>query len=472
MTIKGKHFYLIGIKGVGMTMLAQFLAKQGARVSGSDVRETFLTDRVLKKQGIPVYSPPQASNIPEDPEVIVYSSAYHEKNNPELAFIKKSKQRFAEIPLLSYAEALATVFNDYTGIAVCGSHGKTSVTAWLGYVLQAAGLDPNVLVGSFVPQLQGSARLGTSDYFLAEVDEYQNKLQYFQPFGVLLNNISYDHPDFFPTQAAYTKVFRDFIKKIPPQGFLVLNFDDNLSKAVSQSNQGRLITYGILEDKAVRPKADYVAHGLRVDRAWQVFSVNNLGEFKIRLSGRHSIYNALAVIATARELQVPLEKIRTALAEFRGTDRRAQKLGTYQGAIIIDDYAHHPQEIVSTLAGLRQFYPNKEIIVAFHPHTYTRTKALFADFVTSFTEADELIVLDIYGSAREKQGGTSSRKLVTAIAKHNQQTGKSQRLMQLPGIAETAGYLKGRASQGQVIVLMGAGDVFRVAEIILNKGIK
>ncbi|MFA5131334.1 MAG: UDP-N-acetylmuramate--L-alanine ligase [Patescibacteria group bacterium] len=465
-----KNIYLIGVKGVGMTMLAQFLVKKGNRISGSDNPESFMTDRVLKKEKIKVFSPFAPQNIPDNTDLIIHSLAYSPENNSELSYIKKNSARFKNIPVITYSEALGQVFNEYYGIAVCGSHGKTTTSAWLGYVLAKAGKKPNVLVGSRVPQFNGSSLIGSAKYFVAEVDEYKNKLQYCSPQGVVLNNIEFDHPDYFKNQAAYTKVFADFIKKIPAGGWLVMNNHDFETKKIKKYCRGRVMTYDVAPTGGTVPTVNYLAQNLKIKRGLLTFTVNDWGEFKISLWGEHNVYNALAVIAAARTLGVPLETIRKHLAGFKGTERRAQVLGTYRGSTIIDDYAHHPTEIQATLEGVRARYPRKNIITVFHPHTYTRTKALFKDFVTSFTRSDELIVLDIYGSAREKQGGVSSAQLVKAIAKYNSGRGLEQKVRHIATISEAAAYFRGKLNSSDLLLLMGAGDVFRLGETLLKYG--
>ena len=483
-----KNIYFIGVKGAGMTMLAQFLAARGHHVSGSDISDSFLTDKVLKKAKIKVLSPFAAVNIPVRPDLIIYSSAYNAKNNLEMAEIKKSAADFKNIPILSYAAALGRLFNEYAGVAVCGSHGKTTTSAWLGYVLVKAGQKPNVLVGSRVPQFSGSSLKGSSPYLIAEVDEYQNKLQYFRPTGVILNNIDYDHPDYFKTAAAYTKVFADFIKKIPSTGFLIVSGRDQEIKKIKKYCRGRAYSYDLAPDaktfveaeEAIKTEVDYLAYDLRLRNGYQIFrvayretnlssrvrseSIFDLGEFKIRLWGEHNALNALAVLAAGRELKVSLEKVRSGLASFTGTERRAQIIGKYHGALIIDDYAHHPTEIAATLKGLRAHYPDKNIITVFHPHTFTRTKEFFHDFVASFTSSDELIILDIYGSAREKRGGVSSRQLVAAIDKFNKTQKITRSVKYLGARPEAIAYLRRRLTSQDILLLMGAGDVFRIGE--------
>jgi len=465
---KRHNYYLVGIKGVGMTMLAQFLASSGHRVSGSDISDSFMTDRVLKKAGIKVRTPFRPKNIPTVVDKIIYSSAYSAQNNPELAFIKKDG-RFKNIPVLSYAAALGEIFNNYYGIAVCGSHGKTTVSAWLGYVLWQADKKPNVLVGSRVPQFKGSSLRGKSPYFIAEVDEYQNKLQYFQPQGVVLNNIEFDHPDYFKDAAAYRQVFAEFIKKIPSAGFLVLSASDSETKKIKNKTKGKIISCGL--NAATKP--DYLATDIKTKGSGQVFRVyrrgRDLGEFKIRLIGEHNVLNALYVIAAAEKLGVKRAALKKSLGDFRGTARRMETLGQYHGALIIDDYAHHPTEVKATLEAVRRHYKKKKIITVFHPHTFTRTKALFKDFVTSFQNTDELIILNIYGSAREKQGGVSSAQLVAAINKYNMASGRQQAVRNIKTLKDAARYLKGHLKRGDLLLLMGAGDVFRVGEKLLKK---
>ncbi len=474
---KTKNIYFVGIKGVGMTMLAQFLVKQGNIVSGSDIAETFLTDKVLSNAGIKVFVGFNPDNIPNDADLIIYSSAYNEKNNPELGYIENNRESF-KAELMCYAEALGKVFNNYKGISVCGSHGKTTTTAWLGYVLDKAGKSPNVLVGSRVPQFKGSTLMGDSKLFVAETDEYQNKLKYFQPHGVVLNNIEYDHPDFFKNEASYLKVFRDFVKKIPDSGFLVINNGDKKLRKISQSLNTNVISYDLARNNR-EPKSEsvinYLAYNIEQKGFNQSFMVNNLGRFEIKLAGDYNVRNALAVIAACRELKVPITKIKKYLGTFKGTERRMQKLGLYNQAQFIDDYAHHPTEVIASLSALRKAYKNRNIITVFHPHTYTRTKELFSEFSKSFDDTNELIVLDIYGSAREKQGGTSSAKLVSAINRNYKKeivNKERKKAVNIKTISEVAKYLKQNAKKGDVVVLMGAGDVFRVWDLLKTKASK
>jgi UDP-N-acetylmuramate--alanine ligase len=462
-----KKLYFIGIKGVGMTMLASFLAQLGYEVSGSDTKETFMTDKVLKKHDIKVYQGFSINNLKGAYDLIVYSSAYNQDNNIELKELNKRKG----VKIISYAEALSLVFNDYKGVAVVGSHGKTTVSAWLSYVLYSAGKDPKALIGARVPQLKGSSWAGKSDYLIAEVDEYQNKLKYFNPWAVVLLNIDFDHPDFFKTKFSYTKVFSDFVKKINKQGFLLYNLDNKKCLGVSAKVKAKKLSFSLKDDTA-----NYFAYNLKQSQLKQSFTVQirknnqkkNIKNIEIKLLGKHSIYNALAVIASSLELGLSIKKIKEGLSSFTGTARRMEFLGNYRNMSIYDDYAHHPTEIKSTISGLRARYKDRHICVVFHPHTYTRTKALFNDFVTSFNEVDEVLINDIYGSAREKQGGVSSHDLARAIKEYNRKKGINQKVKATGGLKATENYLRRNYKNKDIVLLLGAGDIFRVAEALLQ----
>jgi len=476
-----KKIYCIGIKGVGMTMLAQFLTSRGYEVSGSDVAESFMTDQVLADHKIAVRVGFALNDQLSSADLIIYSTAYNQEN-PEVAWAVASR------PTLTYAEALGEIFNQYYGIAVTGSHGKTTVSAWLGFVLAQGGLEPNVLVGSRVPQFNGAGLFGKSSLMVIEADEYQNKLCYFQPKMVVLNNIDYDHVDFYPTPKDYQQAFIDFIAKIPTDGYLIANYDDPLIRRLAPVHcRGRIISYAL--DNA----ADYVAYDLKIANGRQYFKVKmsvdiedidnaderlsklavancgDLGDFSTSLPGRHNVSNALAVLAAGVELGLPLYKIREGIAEFSGTTRRLENLGEFQKAIIIDDYAHHPTEIKASLEALRQQYPDGRLRVFFHPHTFSRTLALLADFAASFNLADEVGIVKIYGSTRETVGDISGQKLATAIEVNRCKQGLTEKVLYFEELDNLTTYLRQSAQAKQVIVLMGAGDIFRIGQQLFAK---
>jgi len=467
-----KKIYFIGIEGAGTSALAVMFKKAGYEVSGSDEGDHFYFE-ILKDSGIKVFHKFAAENIPRDADLVVYSLAFKNDTNPETAAAKKMGKK-----LLSYGEALALLFNQNYGISVCGCHGKSTTSAWLAFVLEKARRSPKLIVGAKVPQFGANYLSGFSEYFVLESDEYGNKLEFLNPKAVLLNNIEYDHPDFFPSFDDYLKVFVKFIERIPKKGFLVANFDDQAVRRIAPVNtRAKVISYAIDEP------ADYVAYDIRQAGERQFFKVkigvsdfenedddaianSELGDFAIRLSGKHNVYNALAVIASAIELGVDLVDVRTHLEDFAGISRRMEKMGEFRGALIYDDYAHHPTEIRATLAGARGKFGNKKIRVVFHPHTFTRTKALLDDFAMSFDDADEVIVLDIYGSARETQGGVHSRDLVQKI-KSEIRNQKSE-IKYIATLDECEKYLRETIERDEVIILMGAGDVFRIGERLVK----
>lgn len=453
--------YLIGIKGVGMTALAQLLQAQGMAVSGSDTTEKFFTDAVLKRHRIPFREGFSAGNLPPHADLVVASAAYGNAN-PEIA---EARRRHWKIR--SYAEALGEFFNRSEGIAVCGSHGKTTTTALLGFVFRKGGLDPTVVVGSEVPQFGGNAITGGGRHFIAEVDEYQNKLRHFSPRAALLTNVDYDHPDFFRTPGAYRRVFRDFIARLPGNGFLVAWGGDPAIISLLPKTRARLVLYDLAQPPGPRLKnARSLWHTGQTDvrrGRWQFTAYKNtklFGRFSLRLAGRHNVLNALGVIATAEEYGIPRAVIRRALAKFRGTRRRFEHIGRYRQALLIDDYAHHPAEIRATLEAARELYGRRRLIAVFQAHTYSRTKALLDDFSQSFGQADEVIVLDIYGSARERSGNVTSGDLVEKM----KYLGRNVR--HLATIKRAARYLKNHLQKGDVAITMGAGDVWKVHQLL------
>ncbi len=450
-----KKIYFIGIKGAGMTAIAQVLKLRGAEVTGSDTHEKFFTDEVLEKSGIKFYESFDAGNLAaEKPDLVIYSTAYTEENI-ELAAARKSG-----VAILSYPEALGKILKEGFGIAVCGTHGKTTTTAMLGFVLQELGADPTVVVGSSVPQLGGNARNGGGKYVVIEADEYQNKFLYFDPRAVVLTSAEYDHPDFFKTPEEYNDAFRKFVAKIPTDGFLVACADDKNVLEIAKSAKCKIIFYGLAG-------GEWSAKNIVARDDGMEFEVLEKGEsrgiFKIQLVGEHNVANALAVIAVAVELGFDLEKIREALEKFSGAVRRFEIKGEANGVLVIDDYGHHPTEIRVTLEAARQKYPDRRIWCVFHPHTFTRTKALLRDFSKSFGAADKTIVIDIYGSAREATGGVSSGDLVEAIKKEGKDT------LYVPTINEAADFLAREIKSGDVVITMGAGDVWRIGEVLLKR---
>ncbi len=454
---KIKKVWLVGIKGTGMTSLAQILSRYDIGVSGSDTNEVFFTDKVLNDLGISFKENFSAENISNDIDLVIYSTAYA-KDNVEVATAREKN-----IPTLSLPEAHGLLMKDKMSIAVSGTHGKTTTTAILGYVLQQTDFDPTVIVGAPIPQFNGSALVGGSKYLVFEACEYQNKFQYYNPTGLILNNIEYDHPDFFASRDDFFKIFVEFAKKVPQYGFIVANVDDvKVQDLITQVNK-EIITFGTVPSAEWRIEndPDYKGH---LAQAFIIYKDNNLwGKGETNLWGQFNLLNILAAIVTAVKLGANQDSILSAIRKFRTPKRRFEYKGeTGRGMIVMDDFAHHPTALQVTLKALREHYPNKYIIAVFHPHTFSRTKSLFDDFARSFKNVDEVIVLDIYGSAREKQGTVSSEQLVETINVH------SSNARYISKKQEVLEYLHRQDSAEKVTITMGAGDVWKIADALIN----
>lgn len=453
---EARHIHCIGIKGAGMTALSEVLVSMGIRITGSDVEEVFFTDEVLQRAGISVMEGFAPENIPHDVDMIVYSTAYSPQSNSEL----RAAQTMS-VPVVSYPEAVGELMKEKMGISVCGTHGKTTTSALLAEVLRELGEDPLAIIGSKILQWGGNALTGKGKYLVLEADEYQNKLQHYSPFGVIVTSIDWDHPDFFPDFASYAAVFREMVEKIPHHGVLVSCGDStNVVKVVEYAHCQK-IKYGFTKGNDIlitryEPTKEIERSPFKQSFALS-FKGTDLGQFSLRLAGKHNALNAAAVIALCLFLKMDLEKIRSGLSNFTGTSRRFEYIGDYHGALLYDDYAHHPEEIKVTLAAFRELFPSKRIVAVFHPHTYTRTKALLRDFSQSFDDADQVMVLDIYGSAREKQGGVSSAELVAGINTYHR-----GRAISGGSVTETLSTLRESIGENDVLVTLGAGNVWEI----------
>jgi len=452
-----KKVYIIGIKGSGVVGVAQILNQKGKEVLGSDTQEKFFTDEILKEEGIQYFEKFSPSNVPADADLVIYSTAYNEENNVE--FKKAKEEGFL---MASYPEVLGALFEEKYGIAVAGTHGKTTTSALLAHVLEKCGTDPSAVIGSRVTKWQGSALAGQGEYFVIEADEYQNKFQYYNPKAIILTSLDFDHPDFFADFREYKKVFIDFVMKLPAGGFLVVWGDSTDTLEVATNCKAKVISYGL------GPENDFRISNIQTTSKEQFFEVSLknkfLGKFKINLFGKHNVLNATAVIATCHRLGMDLEKVREALGNFQGTARRFEYIGEQNGAILIDDYGHHPEELKATLKAAREIYPEKNIWAVFHPHSFSRTEALLQDFSQSFADANKVIVLDIYGSARENKGNISSEDLVKLINKYDRD--KAQHIATIPEVVE---FLQDKIGENDVVITIGAGNVFEVAQKLKEK---
>lgn len=449
---KRTRFYIVGIKGVGMTALAQLLRARGHEVSGSDVRERFFTDEVLQQHGIPVREGFGAGNLPQGVDAVLYSTAY-DLSHPELAEAQRRG-----IPLMTYPEMIGELLRISEGIAVAGSHGKTTTTALLGAIFAAAEKDPTVIVGSSIPQFGGNALIGASKILIVETDEYQNKFTHYRPRHLVLTNIDYDHPDFFSTPAMYVGAFQAFLERLPPDGILAINADDPITGELLGRMKRAKMSFGTRADADVRLVRNEWVEGRE---AIHIVVKGKEERFTLSMPGRHNALNACAAVAFAQAWGIDSQTIRAALAGFRGVRRRFEYVCTYKGAEFFDDYAHHPAEIAAAIAAARERFPQKKLIVVFQPHTYSRTKVLVKEFAASLV-ADELYLLEVYGSAREKTATVSSRDILARLP-------KEQRAHFTATLDDAVRALRPRLSKDDLVLLLGAGDVWRIASMIKKK---
>ena len=331
-----KKIYFIGIKGSGMVALVEILQRQGFNVTGSDTDEKFFTDEILKKKlFVKYFEGFDASHITNDIDLVVYSTAYNEENNEEFRAAK-----YKMIPMISYPEMLGILFNKKYGIAVCGTHGKTTTTAMLSEIFSASGLDPTAVVGSLVRKWRGSALAGKSEFMIIEADEYQGKFDQYFPQSAILTSADWDHPDWFKTYDEYKNTFKKFVQKIPRHGFLVVCGDRSETLEIAKSAKCNVLKYGFGKDNDFKIKDYELKDGRQVFEIWH--GEKKLGEFALELPGRHNALNAAAAVAMSHKFNADAEKTKEALAGFEGTSRRFEYIGERNGAILIDDYAHHP----------------------------------------------------------------------------------------------------------------------------------
>lgn len=456
-----------------MTALAEILAQKNIKIYGSDTAEVFFTDSLLKKIKAVVFqefNPENLKKLSRKIDLVIHSTAYNSKNNSEVAFAKENK-----LQVLNYPQALGLLFNKSYGLAVCGTHGKTTTTALLAQILKTAGTDPSALVGSKVAGWDSGSLSGQGRYFVIEADEYQNKLRYYNPRAVIITNIDYDHPDFFKNPARYVEVFEQFVKKIPRQGFIVYNAADPRAKAVCQKAKCQKISF------AARGNPDFKITKRRIikDKGQEIIIRYKTGspkqilfkklKFTLPLFGIHNALNAAAAITAAMRLGVKKQFIKKALHEFKSTERRFQKMGQLNQGLLFDDYAHHPKEITATLKGARERFPEKQIIAAFHPHTFSRTQAFKKQFAQSLALADKVFVIDIYASARENPSDfkISAKTLVSLVNKAA--PARSPKAQYIPTIQQLALIIKKISGPRVLFISMGAGDIWKIHALILKK---
>ncbi len=452
---KPQAVHFIGIGGISMSGLAEILLEEGFKVSGSDVQKSTLTDH-LDQKGAKIFIGQRASNIEEGTEVVVYTAAIHE-DNPEYACAKER-----QIPMLSRAELLGEMMRNYRqAVAVSGTHGKTTTTSMLTEILLQAQTDPTISVGGMLDSIQGNIRIGGSGLFVTEACEYTNSFLSFFPTMEIILNIEADHLDFFKDLDDIRRSFRLFTERMPEGGTLIINSDIENYKEITEGLNSRIITFGKTQDSMYR------AENITYDEfARPSYDLIKEGEYAGRISlgvtGEHNVYNSLAAIAAAWELGVSVEDMQKGLSGFSGPHRRFEKKGELHGITIIDDYAHHPQEIHATLSAAKN-YPHNTLWCVFQPHTYTRTKALMDEFASSLAEADQVVLADIFPARETDNLGISSADLAEKI----EQFGTKVHYFSSFDDIET--FLLENCVNGDLLITMGAGDIVKVGEKLLGQ---
>jgi UDP-N-acetylmuramate--alanine ligase len=444
-----QHAHFIGIGGIGMSGIAEILLSLNIKVSGSDLRRSLVTDR-LASLGATVYEGHDAANV-TGATVVVTSSAVSPMN-PEVMEANSHK-----IPVIQRAEMLAELMRLKYGIAIAGMHGKTTTTSMVASVLTAGGLDPTVVVGGRVDALGSNAWLGSTQYLVAEADESDRSFLKLSPILAVVTNLDREHMDCYKDMADVERSFLDFMDKVPFYGAVTACIDNAQLKAILPRARRRVFTYGVAEDADYRVEFLEAAEG-HFARFLVHTATGPLGPFELNVPGRHNVLNATAAVAIAHQLQVAEDKIAEGLHRFRGVDRRFQLRGQARGVAVVDDYGHHPTEIRATLAAAREC-GYKRIHVIFQPHRFTRTLDLMEQFSGAFTNADTVAVLPIYAASEEPIPGVTAEALAEKIEGPHTQF--------VPDFAAAVLAVASQATEGDLILTLGAGSVSQLAPQIL-----
>lgn len=448
--------HLIGIGGTGLSAIARLLIESGCAVSGSDQSLSPLA-RSLREAGAVVYEGHRAENI-RGARLIIRSSAVKDDN------VEVQAALAAGIPVLKRAEFLGKLMEGRMGIAVAGTHGKTTTTAMIAWMLMVLNQDPSYIIGGVSRNLGNNAHAGSGQIFVIEADEYDRMFLGLKPKAAIVTNVEYDHPDCYPTAEAFYLAFQDFTRSVVPGGWLAACAND--PGAVRLAEQAvlmglRAMTYGI---SPVR--ADYLAENIQANALGgftftAAYLGNSIGKVSLQVPGLHNILNALAALIVAHQFELPLALARQALSDFQGTGRRFDVRGEANGITVIDDYAHHPTEIRATLSAARSRYPKSKIWAVWQPHTYSRTQTLFNEFTGCFEDADSVVVTEVYAAREASLVGTfSARQVVDAIP--------HKKAVFIPSLRDAAKFLLENLRPGDVMIVMSAGDADQISTQVLT----
>ncbi|HZY45906.1 MAG TPA: UDP-N-acetylmuramate--L-alanine ligase [Anaerolineae bacterium] len=445
------RLHIIGIGGAGMSAIAIVLMERGYQVSGSDQSESEVTRR-LSDQGARVFIGHRAENVGEV-DMVIASSAVHEDN------LEFAAARSRGIPVSKRAQFLSWLMQGSLGVAIAGTHGKTTTTAMITQILLGAGRDPSFIVGGTIGAIGKSAHAGRDREFVIEADEYDRTFLGITPTIAIITNIEHDHPDYYPTFDDVLAAFRSFIKLLPADGLLVVCGEDVPATKLA-SSAPRKIVYGF------DSKFDWYATDVRPNNAGgndflAYHQGESLGLVRLRVPGEHNVLNALAALAATDRLGVPFGAAQDALSEFRGVGRRFEVRGEVKGVTIVDDYGHHPTEIKATLAGARQRYPDRAIWAVFQPHTYSRTKTLLDQFAAAFVDADHVIVTAIYAAREKDTLGISTADVVRSLDHTDARA--------IDALTDAVEYLRAHTKEGDVVITFSAGDANKISTEMINE---
>ena len=448
-----KKIHFVGIGGSGMSAIARVLLEQGYKVSGSDLSESEIVKK-LKALGADIYQGHKAEYV-NGVDAIVVSTAIA-KNNPEVVAAIDNN-----IPVYHRSDIVATLLNNEKGIAVAGAHGKTTTTSMLAVLLDVAGIDPTAIIGGEVDYLQSNAKLGNGEYLVAEADESDGSFLKLLPEIAIVTNIENDHMDYYGSMENILATFKKFLGNLSTYtGLAVLCFDNDYVKNLAPEIAVKYVSY------ALNSKADYMAKNIVADGANTLFDVykddDKIGSIKLNVPGKHNVANALAAIVVCLKLGIDFETMQKGFDYFNGAKRRFQTKGKTKGIWVVDDYAHHPTEIATTLVAARQTKPHR-LICAFQPHRYSRTNLLFEEFVSCFKESDILILTEIYSAGEAPIAGVTGKLLAERI---KEQIG--QEVVYIEQRSDISQYLADIAKDGDLIITMGAGDIFLTGEELLE----
>jgi len=452
---KTKHIHFVGIGGIGMSGIAELLINLGYEVSGSDLKDTAITKN-LASLGGHIFCEHKSENV-KGADVVVYSSAVR-RDNPEILEAKE-----CYIPVIPRAEMLAELMRLKYGVAIAGAHGKTTTTSMVASILTCGQLDPTVVIGGRLDIWGGSnAKLGQGDILVAEADESDGSFLILSPTIAVVTNIDYEHIDHYGDMDAIRETFTTFINKIPFYGVAILCLDNEEIQRIIPRLKKRCLTYGLTTQADLRGM-DLEKEELRV--SFDVLYHNSsLGRMVVEMPGEHNVLNALAAIAVGLELNLDIKLIKKGLKNLGGLARRFQVKGERDDILVLDDYGHHPTEILATLRAVKECWPERRLIVAFQPHRYTRIKELYDKFVISFNQADIVVVTSIYSAGENAINGVTSERLFQGIKEHGH-----KEVVHCPQQEEILPVLLSVIKPGDVVMTLGAGNIYRVGDQLLKK---